>query len=80
MKLKKGLKFKKHYNAGNINNIKECEVRGIVDDYIVVLSCKKDATKMSDYKEFYQTITKDEFNYLYEKGIYIEIIEPKQDG
>ena len=44
MELKVGLKFKKYYGEDNINNIASCEVRGIVDDYIIVLWCKKKAT------------------------------------
>ena len=59
MELKVGLKFKKYYGDDNINNIASCEVRGIVDDYIIVLWCKKKATKISKKKEFYLSIDKD---------------------
>lgn len=71
--LKTGLKFKKYIGENNINNIDSCEVRGIVDDYIIVLWCKKDATKMSEAQEFYLTIDKHNFDYNVEKGVYIPI-------
>ena len=45
MELRVGLKFKKFYNENNINNIEYCEVRGIVDDYIIVLWCKRKPLK-----------------------------------
>ena len=63
MELKVGLRFKKYYQDGNINNIDFCEVRGIVDDYIIVLWCKKKATKISKRKKFYLSINQDEFNF-----------------
>ncbi len=36
MKLEIGLKFRKYYNEGNLNNIDYCEVRGIVDNHVVL--------------------------------------------
>jgi len=73
MELKLGLKFKKYYGENNLNNIASCEVRGIVDDYIIVLWCKKKATKMSEEKEFYLTINKFDFNYNVENGSYLPL-------
>ncbi len=70
MELKVGLKFEKFLNDDNINNISSCEVREIVDDYIIVLWCKKKATKLSKKKEFYLSIDKDEFDFNVEKGVY----------
>ena len=73
MELKVGLKFKKYYGEDNINNITSCEVRGIVDDYIIVLWCKKKATKMGKKKEFYLSIDKDDFDFNVEKGVYLPL-------
>lgn len=73
MELKVGLKFKKYFNEDNINNIASCEVRGIVDDYIIVLLCKKKATKISKKKEFYKSIDKDDFNFNVKNGVYIPL-------
>ncbi len=73
MKLKKGLRFKKYYGDDNINNIASCEVRGIVDDYIIVLWCKKDATKMSEEKEFYQSIDKHDFDFNVKNEVYLPL-------
>ena len=74
MELKVGLIFKKEYsNKDNVNNIASCEVRGIVDDYIIVLWCKKNATKLSEKKEFYLTIDKDDFEYNVENGYYLPL-------
>jgi len=73
MELKIGLKFKKYYGENNINNIASCEVRGIVDDYIIVLWCKKDATKMSEAKEFYSTIDKHNFEFNAKNDVYIPL-------
>jgi len=73
MELKKGLKFKKYYGDNNINNIASCEVRGIVDDYIIVLWCKKDATKMSESKEFYKSIDKHDFDFNVKNEIYLPL-------
>lgn len=70
MELKVGLKFKKYYGKDNINNIYLLEVRGIVDDYIIVLWCKKKATKIADKKEFYLSINKFDFDFNVENGIY----------
>ena len=71
MELKVGLKFKKYYGEDNINNIDSCEVRGIVDDYIIVLWCKKKATKMSKKKSFYLSIDKFDFNFNVKEGVYL---------
>lgn len=73
MKLKIGLRFKKYYNESNINNIAYCEVRGIVDDCIIVLLCKKDATKMSESKKFYQSIDIDDFNFNVKNKVYLPL-------
>lgn len=73
MELKVGLKFRKHCGENNVNNIASCEVRGIVDEYIIVLYCKKEATKMSGKKEFYKTIDVTDFEYNVEHNIYREI-------
>ena len=66
MQLKKGLKFSIFYNENNINNIDSCEVRGIVDNYIIVILCKKKK------KKFYKTITKDDFEFNLKNNIYHE--------
>ena len=68
-----GLKFQKFYNKDNINNIQNCEVRGIIDDEVIVLYCKKDKSSMSDYKEFYKMIYIDDFNFNVENKIFIEL-------
>lgn len=73
MELKVGLKFKKYYGEDNINNIASCEVRGIVDDYIIVLWCKKKATNISKKKEFYLSIDKDDFDFNVDKGVYLPL-------
>ena len=73
MELKLGLKFKKYYNENNINNIESCEVRGVIDDFIIVLWCKNKATKMSKKKEFYLTINKFDFEFNVKEGIYIPL-------
>ena len=73
MELKVGLKFKKYYGEENINNISSCEVRGIVDDYIIVLWCKRKANKLSDKKEFYLTIDKDNFDYNVKNNVYLPL-------
>jgi len=73
MELKVGLKFKKDHGSENINNIASCEVRGIVDDYIIVLWCKKKATKMSKKKEFYLSIDKFDFDFNVKEGIYLPL-------
>jgi len=73
MKLKKGLKFKKYYNENNINNISYCEVRGIVDDFIIVLWCKKEKTTLGKAKEFYLTINKTDFDINFKVGVYLPI-------
>jgi len=70
MKLKIGLKFKKYYNDNNINNIDYCEVRGIVDNYIIVLWCEKKKNKLSSKKSFYKTIDITDFEYNKDKHIY----------
>ena len=70
MELKVGLKFKKFYNENNINNIESCEVRGVVDDFIIVLWCKKKANKMSGKKEFYLSIDKHDFDFNVKNGVY----------
>ena len=73
MELKVGLKFKKYYGSGNINNIALCEVRGIVDGYIIVLWCKKKASKMSKKREFYLSIDKFDFDFNIKNGIYLPL-------
>lgn len=70
MELKIGLKFKKYYNDNNINNIDYCEVRGIVDNYIIVLWCEKKENKLSSKKSFYKTIDITDFEYNKDKHIY----------
>jgi hypothetical protein len=70
MELKIGLKFKKYYNDNNINNIDYCEVRGIVDNYIIVLWCEKKKNKLSSKKSFYKTIDITDFEYNKDKHIY----------
>ena len=69
MELKIGLKFETFYNDDNHNNIYCCEVRGIVDDYIIVLLCKKSI----DSEEYYKTIDIEEFNFYVKKGVYTQI-------
>jgi hypothetical protein len=71
--LKIGFKFQKYYNENNINNIQYCEIRGIVDDNVLVLFCKKNKTKISDYKEFYSMIYIQDFNYNIDNGIFIKL-------
>jgi hypothetical protein len=73
MELKIGLKFKKYYDDNNINNIENIEVRGIVDNFIIVLFCKKKKTKMSDYKEFYKSIDRDDFVFNVVNGVYLPL-------
>jgi len=73
MELKIGLKFKKYHGEENLNNIASCEVRGIVDDYIIVLWCKRKANKLSDKKEFYLTIDKDNFDYNVKNNVYLPL-------
>lgn len=73
MELTVGLKFKLYYNENNINNIEYCEVRGVVDDFIIVLWCKMKANKMSSEKEFYMSIDKHNFDFYVEKGIYLPL-------
>ena len=70
MELKIGLKFKKYYNDNNINNIDYCEVRGIVDNYIIVLWCEKKKNNLSSKKSFYKTIDITDFEYNKDKHIY----------
>ena len=71
MKLIIGLVFQKYYSECNINNIQYCEVRGIIDESVIVLYCKKNKTKMSEAKEFYSMIYVEDFNYNCEHNIYI---------
>ena len=71
--LKVGLKFQKFYSENNINNIQYCEVRGIVDECQIVLYCKKNATKMSEYSEFYQTIDIIDFEFSVKNEVYISL-------
>lgn len=66
MELKIGLKFEVFYNDDNHNNIYSCEVRGIVDDYIIVLLCKKSI----DSEEYYKSIDLVEFDFYVKKGVY----------
>lgn len=73
MELNLGLKFKRYYGDDNINNIASCEVRGIVDDYIIVLFCKNKATKISKKKEFYLSIDKNDFYFNVRNGVYIPL-------
>jgi hypothetical protein len=69
MELKIGLKFETFYNDDNHNNIYYCEVRGIVDDYIIVLLCKKSI----ESEEYYKTIDIEEFNFNVRHGVYTQI-------
>ena len=73
MDLKVGLKFKKFYNENNINNIESCEVRDIVDDFIIVKKKKKKANKMSSKKEFYLSIDKHDFDFNMKNGVYLPL-------
>ena len=73
MDLKVGLKFKRYYGEGNINNIDSCEVRGIVDNYIIVLLCKKKATKLTGQRFFYLSIDKFDFDYNVKEGNYLPL-------
>ena len=73
MELKVGLKFKKYYNENNIKNIDSCEVRGVVDDFIIVLWCKKKANKMSSKKDFYLCIDKHDFDFNVKNGVYLPL-------
>jgi hypothetical protein len=70
MELKIGLKFKKYYNKNNINNIASCEVRSIVDDFII-LWCEKDTTKISKSQKFFQIIDKHDFEFNVKNKIYL---------
>lgn len=69
MELKVGLKFEKYYSENNVNNVPYCEVRGIVDDEIIVLLCKKNG------KEYYKSI--DMYWYLFSvnNGTFIPILD-----
>jgi len=71
IELKVGLKFQKFHGKNNVNNIQHCEVRGILDETQIVLYCKKNATKMSGCKEFYQMIDIANFAFNLENGTYI---------
>lgn len=73
MELKVGLKFKKYYNDKNINNIDSCEVRGIIDDSVIVLWCEKNATPLREKREFYLMIYKEDFDFNVEKGVYVPL-------
>lgn len=73
MKLKVGLKFRKFYNDNNVNNVDSCEVRGIVDDFIIVLWCKRKKTHLREKKEYYLSINKFDFDFNVKEGIYQEI-------
>lgn len=73
MNLQVGLKFKVFYNDNNLNNIDYCEVRAIVDDKIIVIFCKKQKTKHSEYKEFYDMIEISSFNFLTKQKVYLPL-------
>jgi hypothetical protein len=73
MKLKVGLQFKKYYNENNLSNIDFCEVRGIVDDFIIVLWCKKKANHINDAKEFYLSIDRQDFDFNVKNSIYLPL-------
>jgi hypothetical protein len=73
MELKVGLKFKKYYNEKNINNIDMCEVRGIVDDFIIVLWCKNKTNKLSGKTEFYLSIDKHNFDFNVKNDVYLPL-------
>ena len=73
MELKVGLKFKKYYNENNINNIDICEVRGIVDDWIIVLWCVKKRNKRNKDNSFYSTIDKSEFEFNVKREVFVPL-------
>lgn len=66
-----------------IQNLKECQLVPIVImeansilpsiDYIIVLWCKKKATKMSGKKEFYLSIDKHDFDFNVKNGVYLPL-------
>jgi hypothetical protein len=58
-----GLTFEIFYNENNVNNIKYCEIRAIVDEKVIVIFCRKKD------KEFYKMIDINEFNYKIENEI-----------
>ena len=68
MKLEKGLVFKKYYRENNINNIPRCEVRGIVDNEIIVLLCTSKSGS-----QYYKSIEMDDFLYNEEAKVYIPL-------
>ena len=74
MLLKVGLVFQQYYNENNINNVKYCEVREIINNYQIMLLCKKDATE----KEFYKMIDVPNFDYNVEQKIFIKIQKTTQ--
>lgn len=63
-----GLKFREYYNENNINNIPVHEIRGIIDDCMIVL-----LSKTQKGKEIYSMIDIYQFGYFVEKGIYRKI-------
>lgn len=66
MKLKVGLKFRIFYGQGNPNNIPYMEVRGIVDDQIVLLCCTKGG------RIYYKMISDFTFNFNIENDCYVD--------
>ena len=68
MKAKEGLIFQKYYNENNINNIPKCEIRGIIDNEIIVLLCKS-----KKGKQYYKCIEMQEFDYNVEAGVYTQL-------
>ena len=68
MELEIGLKFKKFNNERNINNIDLCEVRGLVDNFIIILLCKK-----KDEISFYLMIDKYDFDFHVKNKVYLAV-------
>jgi hypothetical protein len=74
MKLEEGLKFKKCYGDDKNERTEYCEIRGIIDNNIIVLLCQKENADLHEEKEFYMTIDKKEFK----KNVKSEIYSPIQ--
>ncbi len=65
MKPIKGLIFQKYYNENNINNVPRCEIRGVIDDEIIVLLCTSQKGR-----QYYKSIDMSDFVYNAKDGIY----------
>lgn len=61
--MKVGEIYRKFYNENNFNNIDKIEIRGIVDDFIIVCLCTKGE------KLFYQSYNTSNFLYLISKDV-----------